>query len=158
MDSLMLTLDLILIKNSISRSPKPQLFLALQDGAATRKLRPLLSAHSALSIFLSCLVLSFRGVLISFSGKGGFESWGSMCKIRLSRWAKLQPGLPSFVPAALLADSPTAQLTCGPRGHFCPPGALFLFSTFLGYGADSACGRVCVRRGWELYMGNHGCV
>lgn len=45
MDSLMLTLDLILIKNSISHSPKPQLFLALKDGAATRKL----SLHSAFS-------------------------------------------------------------------------------------------------------------
>ena len=58
MDSLMLTLDLILIKNSISHSPKPQLFLVLKDGAATRKLRPVLSAHYMLSIFLSCLVLS----------------------------------------------------------------------------------------------------
>lgn len=37
MDSLLLTLDLILIKNSISHSPKPQLFLVLKDGGSDKE-------------------------------------------------------------------------------------------------------------------------
>lgn len=160
MDSLLLTLDLILVKNSISHSPKRHLFLVLKDGGSDKE------AHSALSIFLSCLVLSSHLSWCSYLLLKEERLWElrkCVCKIRLSLWAKLQPGLPSFALVALLADSETAQLTCGLRSHFHPPGALFLlFGTFLGYYADPtcwrACMRVCSRRGWELYMGNDGCV